>query len=489
MKGKKTTLGGNIIRLTSSKVITLVISTISAMLLARFRTLEEYGTYSQLLLVVSLFTTLLMLGLPNSINFFLANADNRGDRKRFLSFYYTLGTIISILIGLLLILIVPLIERYFHNSAIREFYYFLALYPWTTIITASIENMLIVFEKTKLLMFYRIVNSIALLGIIIVIQWVGLGFKAYMIAFIILNCIFAVFVYMIASKLSGGLNIVVDRNLAKKVFAFSIPIGLSTVVGTLNTDIDKLLIGYLMNPEQMGIYTNAAKELPLAIISASITAVLLPKATRMVRDQRITEAIKLWGCASELALIVICLAVSGVFTYAEEVMTIFYSAKYLPGVSVFRVYTLNLVLRSTYFGLILNAYGKTRKIFYCSIISLGLNTILNPLFFWAFGMIGPAIATFVSILVISQLQLIMTSKETGIQYRDIFPWKKALRIISINSMFAMVFFTIKRIIPFETLVGNILESVLLGCIWSIIYLLIMKNRILKCWHYLNNNGA
>ena len=39
------------------------------------------------------------------------------------------------------------------------------------------------------------------------------------------------------------------------------------------------------------------------------------------------------------------LAVAGLVTYAEEVVTILSSSKYLPGVPVFRVYSLNLLLR------------------------------------------------------------------------------------------------------------------------------------------------
>ena len=481
---KKGTLGGNIVLLTSSKIITLLISMVSLMLLSRFRTLNEYGTYSQLMLVAALFTNMLMLGLPNCINYFLVRAESLEDRRKFLSLYYSLGSLISIIIGGVLLLSLPLIETYFHNPSIRNYFYFLALYPWASIITASIENLLIVYEKTRLLIIYRILNSLALLGIIILIQFCGLGFSSYMVALVIVNCIFTMSVYIIASKLCGGLSFSLDKVLIKAVFAFSIPIGLSTVVGTLNTEIDKLLIGYLMDTEQLGIYTNAAKELPLTIVSASITAVLLPKATKMIKDNKTDNAVKLWGVASELALLVICFIVAGVFTYAEEAMTILYSDKFLPGVSVFRIYTLNLILRCTYFGMILNAYGKTKKIFLCSILSLIFNAILNPLLYYLLGIIGPAIATFISIFLVLLLQLKMTSKVANISLKNIFPWF----IIVINTLFAIVFFILKKILPLDENIGEVLESIVLGVIWFALYFIVMKNRIVKCWKLLNSEG-
>lgn len=487
-RNKQVSLGGEAIRLTGSKLITLIITMLTTMLLSRFRTFEEYGTYSQLLLVINLITTLLMLGLPNSINYFLARADTKEERKRFLSVYYTLSTVLSIIIGIVLVLSIPLIEGYFHNSLISNFYYFLALYPWGSIISSSIENVLVVYKKTSFLMVYRLAFSIVSLGAVAVVQWLGLGFTEYMIAFVGTQTFFAISVYIIASKLSGGIKISIDSALIKAIFAFSIPIGLASVVGTLNTEIDKLFIGLLMDTEQMAIYTNAAKELPLTIVASSITAVLLPQLTRMIKKDKTEDAIRLWGFATELAFIVICLIVAGLFTYADEVMTILYSAKYLPGVPVFRIYTLNLVLRVTYFGIILNAFGETKKIFCCSVVSLILNAVLNPIFYWIFGMTGPAIATFLAILLIQLLQLKMTSNVTKLSFSKIFPWKSTGILILLNTIFAVVFWVIKKILPVENYVGEVIESVILGIIWAGLYFFIMRRRLLDRWHRLNSVG-
>ena len=482
---KATTLGGDAVRLTTSKIMTLAISMLSTMLLARFRTLTEYGTFSQILLVINLASTLFMLGLPNSINYFLARADSEEDKRRFLSVYYTLSTALSIIIGAVLVLAIPLIEAFFHNSLIGKFYYVLALFPWASIITASIENILVVYKRTRFLMVYRLVVSVVTLGSVVVVKLFGWSFTDYMNIFIAIHCILAILTYIIVAHYSGKLRFLIDSDLIKKVFVFSIPMGLAAVVGTLNTEIDKLLIGYLMDTEQMSIYTNAAKELPLTIVASSITAVLLPFLTRMIKKNRYKDAVVLWGYATELSFIIICLVVAGVVTYAEEVIELLYSAKYLPGVGVFRIYTLNLLLRVTYFGIILNACGKTKKIFYCSLVSLGLNVVLNPVFYLIFGMIGPAIATFISILCITLLQLIMTSKVTAISFGKIFPWKSIFVILFINSVLAVIFYFVKKMLVLDKWIGNIPEAILLGVIWCVIYFIIMRKEIRKKWTLLN----
>ncbi len=483
---KKTTLGGDMVRLTVSKILMLCITMATSMLLARFRTLEEYGTYSQLLLVVNLFSSIFMLGLPNSINYFLARAESQKERQRFLSVYYTAATVLSIILGAVLVGCVPLIEGYFKNPTIKSFIYFLAAYPWASIISSTIENVLVVYQKTKFLMLYRLLNASILLGIVVAIQLLGFGFQEYMICNLVVHMIFALSVYVIVSRLSGHIRVLFDKSLLKQILIFSLPLGLASIIGTLDIEMDKLLIGRLMSTEDLAIYTNAAKELPLTVVSTSITAVLLPQLTRMIKARRTEDAVKLWGTATELSLIFMGLFVVGIFTYAEEVVEILYSSKYLAGVTVFRVYALVLLLRITYFGIVLNALGRTKEIMISSVMALGLNVVLNPLLYRFCGMVGPAIATFISIAIVLLFQLFLTAKHTGMSFRQVFPWLNLWKIVVCNVAFGIVFYAVKQLLPLDILFSNVTEAITLGVMWGGVYLLLMRKRLTLLWHKLNN---
>ena len=485
---KSTSLGKETVLLTVSKITTLVIAMLTGMMLSRFRSFEEYGTYSQLTLVITLFTSIFMLGLPNSINYFLARANSRNEQQEFLGVYYTISTILSVLMGVTLAFAAPVIAGYFKNPAVLTFVYFLLLYPWANVASSSIENILVIYHKTRFLILYRVVNSLCLLGAVLVVQWLGLGFREYMVANLTIYCLFALAVYAIAYRVSGGFRPHLDKQLIRTIFAFSLPLGLSSVVGTLNIEIDKLLIGFLMDTEQMAIYTNASKELPVSFVAASITAVLLPQLTGMLKKDRNREALALWANATELSYLVICLIVAGVFTYAEDVMSLLYSEKYLPGLPVFRIYALVLLLRCTYFGIILNAKGKTKEIFWAGIASLALNVVLNPLMYWALGMIGPALATFLSMFVVLLWQLFRTAKHTGVTFRQVFPFKRLGGITVINAALAVLFFGIKLALPLEKWITSLGESLLLGGIWSIVYLALMRKSIKRAWNGLNRGG-
>lgn len=485
---KTISLGKETVLLTVSKMMTLIITMLTGMMLSRFRSFEEYGTYSQLTLVVTLFTSIFMLGLPNSINYFLARANSKNEQQQFLGLYYTLSTILSLIMGVALVFAAPLIAAYFKNPTVRTFGYFLLLYPWANVTSSSIENVLVVYHKTRFLIFYRTANSLCLLGAVLVVQWLGMGFREYMVANLAIYCLFALAIYVISYRVSGGFRPSLNKQLIRAVFAFSMPLGLATVVGTLNIEIDKLLIGFLMDTEQMAIYTNASKELPVSFVAASITAVLLPQLTRMLKKERNRDALALWANATELSYMLICLIVAGVFTYAEDVMTFLYSEKYLPGLPVFRIYTLVLLLRCTYFGIILNAKGKTKEIFYAGVASLALNTVLNPLMYGIIGMTGPALATFISMFVVLLWQLFQTAKYTGVTLEQVFPFKRLGLITLVNVAFALIFYGIKLILHLDVWITSLGESLLLGGIWCVVYLAVMRESVRKAWNGLNQGG-
>lgn len=481
----KQSIAADATKLTVAKSITLIISLASVMLLSRFRTLEEYGTYSQLLMVVNITTTIFMLGLPNSINFFLARAESNEEKQKFLSVYYSLNTTLSLITGLVLILCAPLIVRYFDNALITSFIYVLAIFPWANIILSSIQNVYIVYKKSSQLMFFTILNSAFLLLIIILVEIFDWDFNMYMILFVIVNSAFAASVYIIVKNLAGRLSFVFDKELIKKILAFSIPLGLATVVGTISIELGKLFIGKFYNAAEFAIYTNAARELPVTIIAASVTAVLMPQLVRLLKNNKNLEAVTLWGDATSLSYIFICFFATGFFVYAPDVISLLYSDKFLPGVSVFRIYCVVLLLRCTYFGMILNSVGRTKFIFYSSVAALLLNALFIYPCYLLFGFVGPAIASFISITAMQYMQLSATSKSINTPLEKVFPWRTLGMISIVNIGIGLLFYLVKDALPLEIITGEVIESIILGFIWGVLYISIMFRPIKRKWTVLN----
>lgn len=484
-KNKINSIGSETIKLTASKSITLIVTMLSAVVLSRLLSLREYGTYSQILLITDLSTTVLLFGLPNSLNYFLAQSDDFEEQRNFLSIFYSLSTLLSLAIGFLLVLLLPVIKNQFSNDYLVEFAYFMLVFPWTRIISNSISNVLVIFKKTSLLLVYKLSTSFAILLLILLTVVFDLEFTVYMKLFLFVQVIFTLCVYIIVNKYLMKIKVMFNFNYIKRILTFSIPIGLASVVGTINIKLDKLMISKVLDTEQLAIYENASREIPITIIATSLVAILLPQMVRLLKEKKVDKAIKLWGSSIILSYFIICFLSIALFVFATDVMTLLYSEKYVSGTNVFRIYSILLLLRVTYFGMIINAKGETKFIFFSSLISLLLNIILNILLYKYIGFIGPAIATLISQLIINLSQLYFTSKLLNINLRVIFPWKQLGYITCLNIALGILFTFLKSLIAVDLLFGSILESFILGCVWFIIYFMILKREVKIQWRKLN----
>lgn len=477
------TIGKNAITMTVSKFTTIIISMITTMILSRQLSLEDYGTYSQLLMIITLVSMLFSMGLPSSINYFAAKTEDNQERRLFFSNYYSISTLLSLISGLFLILCFPLIEKYFNNPDLINFAYVLAVLPWVQIITSSIGNFLIIYNQTNKLMLYQILHSVFVLLTILVARLYNLNFYVYMFLFLIVEVLFCLIVYLTVFLIAGKLYIKFNKEVIRNIFEFSIPIGLSTVVGTISVQLDKMIIARYFSVEQLAIYANASRELPLTFIASSITAVLLPNIVKKIHENKVESAIKLWGAASILSYICICFFTTFVFINAAEIIVFLYSDKFLPGKSVFQVYTLILLLRFTYFAMILSSIGKTRFILYSSIFSLILNVILSLIFYKLWGFIGPSIATLVSMFIIAFAQLKMTAVSIKHSFSNIMPWANLIKISAINAVFGIIFYFLK-ISLFQNIQNDLVKIMVLFIVWFLMYLIIIKKDILNSWKLL-----
>ena len=492
MAEKRSSLGADALVLTASRVLVSVLGLVTSMLLARFRTLEEYGTYSQIIMVVDLLATLFLMGLPNSVNYFLSKADTAVERRRFMSVYLTLSVLLSAVITGCAFVALPLIEEYFNNPLISNFAYVFAAYPWASMMINSLGNTCVVCGRANRLIFFNLAQSLLSIALLLIAKVAGIPFGTYLMLYMGLLVALAVVAVIWIRYLVGPMGVCFDWPFVRRIFAFSIPIGLAGAVGTLNSELDKLVIGRFFTTEEYAIFANAAKQLPVTMLTDSLTAVLLPCMVRLLGKGRKEEAVKAWGNSINLAFCFMCLVAGGLFVFAPDVMTFFYSAKYATpaGVAVFRVYSSVLLLRFTYWGIVLNATGKTKFILYSSIASLVLNLLGNVASYYVLGFIGPAVSTFVVIAFISLLQLYFTSKELAVPLRQIFPWKSMANLLLQMVLLGGGFWLVRNMLfgsAGQTL--GLLVAIGLGVLWSAAYVCINRRMLAKNWKELNQYKA
>lgn len=463
--------------ITVSKFAGSLISFVNIALLSRFRTLSEFGTYSEMLLTASLVIAICDLGLPYAVTYFGSRAKTEEERRHFFSVFYTLDTAISIFIGIIMVLAIPLIEWYFDNPNISKYWYFLMLYPWVRIIDATIDNVLVILKKSVLIAVYRITYGILVLLVILTIQKLGLGFDEYIMAYTGLLVLLMLAAYLLVSKNLGGIRPSFDRQTFTGIMKYAIPIGLASAVGMINIEFDKFIIGHFCNEDEMAIYANASKALPVSLIAGSISMVLMPTIIRKVSEGRSSEAAKMWGNAIVVSLDILMTIVFALLVFAPEVVEFIYSEKYLAGTNIFRIYCTAYLLECTYWGTMLNAKGKTKYILYGSIISCTINIVLDLALFNIFGIKGPAIATVISQGCLVVFQFLMSKKLLSV--KSIINVDTLSEVAARNIIIAAVCYIIKIILVSRTEINHIVIAFAVGSLWMLFYALMYGRSVLK----------
>nr|WP_274602443.1 oligosaccharide flippase family protein [Dorea phocaeensis] len=170
-------------------------------------------------------------------------------------------------------------------------------------------------------------------------------------------------------------------------------------------------------------------------------------------------------------------------------MSLFYSEKYVTtdGVAVFRIYTLILLFKSIYWGIFLNALGKTKFILYTSILTLIFNFIGNIAFYHLIGFIGPAISSLLVIGIMAFVQLRFTGHLLNVPIKKILPWKNFIVNIFQTLIIGVIFAVLKyRIFDCNNRNISITISISMGVVWAVIYGLINLNSLKESWKKLNS---
>ena len=476
--------------LSISNVITLVVTLITSMIIARYRTLEENGTYTQLLLIINTIMPFALLGIPNSITYFIGKALTKKDRNEYLGNCYSLLFIICFIVGILLFFFAGVISSRYNNPMIYRLRYVFIIFPVCLQITSTISDVLVSCGEVRALVAYRVSYSFLLLLVNLLMVFFEWRFDTYICIYtIVLVLLSIVAIVIVKTKIEVGRILLFDIKSIINILKFSIPMGIATVVGTLTLEFDKLFISMKYSTETLGMYNYVAKELPIVAITNSVTAILLPTITRMISEGRKKEAVSIWSDSTIITFSITMFFACGVFVFAPQVISILYSDKYLTGLSVFRIYTFSLLLRFTYFGIIFNCTGNTRKIMYFSIAGLGLNIIFNYIFYYIFGINGPALATVVSIYFIDYLELRGTAKLMNTRVRNLLPWKHFAKIICINMLMGILFSVVQNEVSIDMILGANAEAIIIALLWGGLYFFAIKKDLKRAWLNLNRGDA
>lgn len=417
--------------LTTVEFIRFGLKSLVGILLARILMPAELGSYRQLFLIYSTFSTLLLLGIPQSVLYFLPKLRHIDSKREFISRTVNLVSALAFVFGLGIFLLRGFIARLFNNPQLELLLILYAVYPLFMFITQIYSQIMLGLKqprKTAVFTLFSVATDFVLI----------LG-----TALITKNLYYIVLALMVSALLQWGFaqfqlrhwltKVSFDPGFYQEVFRYSLPLGLSSIIGMLSIQLDKLVVSGFFTPAQYAVFSIGAMELPfISILNNSVNAILLPHISS--EPAKMTEVYR--AAVRKNALIIFPFAVLGLI-FATPLITFLYTETYLGSVPFFRVYLLNLPLRVATYGIIFMALRKTRYIMINSLVTLGLNLVLNLVLVRLIGMMGAVIATVIVTWLSVALYLYWMRHKLGLDLTELFPLKALLKTLLVAGISAL----------------------------------------------------
>lgn len=430
MKLKISSNSINSIFLIIIKIFTIMSGILCTAILSKSLTLELYGTYSQLNLIVAIGTSITAIGLMDATNYYYNKTDDENIQKENIDTVMSLQVLIGFVVGICILAFNKVISGYFGNKVLSSMIIFIAFRPMFTNFILDLQILQIAIGKTKAIIVKNIFFSLLRLIAIIISVYITHNIKTILVAFITFDIITTFYFKKNFEKEKFKISLFkINLRKSKEIMMYSIPMGIYIMTNSLSRDIDKLIIGKFCGTEKLAIYSNCATLLPFDIVSSSFLTIIIPIMTKYINTKELKKGRNLFSNYIKIGYITTISFTIVSVVLSKEIVLLLYGEKYLLGQNIFILYAIVDMLKFANLSLILSANGETKTLMKYSIISLCVNFILNILFYKIFGFIGPAISTILITGILSTFLMKRSAVILGTTLRKIIDWKSFIDYI------------------------------------------------------------
>jgi len=391
----------------------LLFSFIARLIIARYGLQANYGIFSMALAALNIAVILASLGLHRGATRYIAYFRGKEDMAKVhttISTSIKLSAIASIAISLAIFFTAETIAlKLFHSPELAlPLKIFAAGIPFFTLILV-LGSLFRGFDRVEPQVIFRyLMANILFLILLAVALAIHLSFIAVFYAYLTSIVItFTALVIYTARKLphlTGSADNKDNQPITKELLLFSLPLMGVAILSMIIVWTDTIMLGYFKTPEMVGLY-NAAH--PLAqIISVPLTALLLiytPITTGLYSRNLMSELRRNYKVSTKWLMVIVLPIFLVLFLFPCPVLKLFFGAGYISAANALRILSIGFIVSNLAGpnGATLTAIGHPRFLMWTTLAAAILNIVLNLLLIPPLGIVGAAIASAASLILIN----------------------------------------------------------------------------------------
>ncbi len=380
---------------------TLLFGFFTKVLIARYLTKYDYGVLSLALTILGITQTVLTLGIPSAMvrqaSYYLGKKDWSGVKKTVSISAFAL--LVSGICGFVFIYL----SSYYFSIIFKaeELEYALKLLSLSIpflMLNSYFVSICQIFEQVRLkVLVADIARSILTLSLVVLAVVEKLPFYFLVSVYSIAPAVtFLIFVTQRSKFRAVGLGLRGTGKYAKELISFAVPLFLQGVLGVIVTWTDVLMLGYMLTPVDVGMYS-AARTLALLLqqILGAVAFLYFPLVTQLYGQKKLVEIGRTYAVITKWIMSISLPVFLVMFLFPRAVLWVVYSNKYIGAYVVLELLALGFFVHVAFGpnGLTLVSFGDVKFVTAVSAITALANFVMNLLLIPVFGINGAAIAT------------------------------------------------------------------------------------------------
>ena len=377
---------------------------------------EGLGVYTLAFTIYLFGMQFAAFGIGSALTKYVAEfIDDQITIRKYVSSGMTSSIITGALMGVVLFLLAPYIAvSFFKVPELEGALQLIAIcYPFIAVQKAVLGT-LNGFRRMHLYALLNIVQNVSVVVISLVLVLVyGWGVQGAVIGLVASTIFIGILCpYLIRTDIALDLSLWnIPALRATTVFGFYVV--LANSIGFLNTNINSILIGYYLNPIEVGIFAVAALlAQTLMLVPTAVQAVTNPVTANLYGKGDLRGVRSVFYSTLKKSFIIsagsaVLLAVCGPY-----IISLLFGEKFLTSYIPLLVLLLGYVIGASFaaVGTTLSSIGKVHILYRISIVCVVLNIILNILLIPSFGITGAAIATSTTLIIDSWINWVLINK-------------------------------------------------------------------------------
>lgn len=422
------------------------------LVLARVFTLGEFGLYKQIFLIHGTLFTILSVGLPASLYYFLPR--NVKERGAYISQTLLLLVGIGTIAFVGLIFFRGSISLLLNNPALSIYVPYLGLLTLLTLPSLILEVIMISTKQFKLASLTIVVSEF-LKSLFTIGAAAITGSVSVLIGVAIMLYLFRIATLTVYLRKEGlfSFESIRTRSLYSQL-VYAIPFGLAASLEILAISAPQFLVSYYYDPAAFAVYAVGCFTVPLVpLLFDSVSEVTLVEITGQVQAGALDHVtLVLSDSIRKLSLVCFPLFIF-LLTVAREFILGLYTSKFEASIPIFMIFVFTILLTALSVDYVPRAFADVSFLVKMYALRMVTTIILVILLTKSFGLSGAALATVLALGVTRMYALIKVKQLARTTFKALVPWRILGTILAYSMIPAVIILVVKHYVNFPVLVS------------------------------------